>query len=53
MSAATAQPRKKSKESQLLTEIERQEAVLAELPDDYQFPLFDGRQGIESQQKSD
>src|SRR5437667_1834708 len=36
----------------LLTEIERQEAVLAELPEDYEFPLFDGRQAIESQRKS-
>lgn len=47
MSAATAQPRKKSKEPHLLTEIERQEAVLAELPGDYEFPLFDGRQAID------
>src|ERR1700738_5174956 len=39
-------------DSQLLTEIERQEAVLAELPEDYEFPLFDGRQAIESQRKS-
>jgi hypothetical protein len=36
----------------LLTEIERQEAVLAELSEDYEFPLFDGRQAIESQRKS-
>src|SRR5437588_1550001 len=39
-------------DTKLLTEIERQEAVLAELPDDYEFPLFDGRQAIESQRKS-
>ena len=52
MSAATAQPRKKSKEPHLLSEIERQQAVLAELPSDYEFPLFDGRQAIESQRKS-
>ena len=36
----------------LLTEVQRQEAVLAELPEDYEFPLFDGRQAIESQRKS-
>ena len=36
----------------LLTEVERQEAVLADLPDEYEFPLFDGRQAIESQRKS-
>jgi hypothetical protein len=50
MSTATAKPT--AKERQLLTEVERQEAVLAELPEDYQFPLFDGRQAIESQRKS-
>lgn len=36
----------------LLTEVQRQEAVLAELPGDYEFPLFDGRQAVESQRKS-
>ncbi len=50
-SAATAQPRKKSSVQQLLTEIERQEAVFAELPDNCELPLFDGRQAIESQRK--
>ena len=39
-------------ESRLLTEIERQQATLDELPEDYEFPLFDGRQAIESQRKS-
>jgi len=52
MCATTAEPRKKIRDAQLLTEIERQKSVLAELPDDYQFPLFDGRQAIESQRKS-
>jgi len=49
---ATAEPKKKAKAPQLLTEIERQQAVLDELPPDYQFPLFDGRQAIESQRQS-
>ena len=39
-------------DTKLLTEIERQEAVLAELPEDYEFPLFDGRHAVESQRKS-
>src|SRR5713101_6069010 len=39
-------------ENRILTELQRQEAALAELPKDYQFPLFDGRQAIESQRKS-
>jgi hypothetical protein len=39
-------------DEQLLTEVERQAGVLAELPKDYEFPLFDGRQAIESQRKS-
>jgi hypothetical protein len=50
MATATAEPKKK--DQQLLTEIERQQAVLSELPNDYQFPLFDGRQAVESQRKS-
>ncbi|MCI0462644.1 MAG: ATP-binding protein [Gemmataceae bacterium] len=41
-----------SMDPKLLTETERQEVVLSELPEDYQFPLFDGRQAIESQRKS-
>lgn len=36
----------------LLSELERQEQYLAELPQDYSFPLFCGRQAIESQRKS-
>jgi hypothetical protein len=39
-------------DQKLLTEIERQEAVLSELPEGYEFPLFDGKQAIESQRKS-
>jgi len=50
MSPATLEP--EAMDTKLLTEIERQEAVLAELPEDYEFPLFDGRQAIESQRKS-
>src|SRR5207248_7964986 len=50
MSSATLES--ETMDPKLLTEIERQEAVLAELPEDYQFPLFDGRQAIESQRKS-
>src|SRR5215472_2158363 len=50
MSSATLEP--KAMDPKLLTEVERQEAVLADLPEDYQFPLFDGRQAIESQRKS-
>src|ERR1700730_15547885 len=36
----------------LLTEVERQETAHAKLPEDYEFPRFDGRQAIESQRKS-
>lgn len=36
----------------LLTEVERQDRYLAELPKNYNFPLFDGRLAIESQRKS-
>src|SRR5881227_3898982 len=50
MSVETLEP--EAMGTTLLTEIERQEAVLAELPEDYEFPLFDGRQAIESQRKS-
>src|SRR5437868_2393648 len=50
MSVETLEP--EAMDQKLLTEIERQEAVLAELPEDYEFPLFDGRQAIESQRKS-
>ena len=50
MTSATLGP--EAMDPKLVTEIERQEAVLAELPEDYEFPLFDGRQAIESQRKS-
>lgn len=50
MTSATLEP--EAMDTKLLTEIERQEAVLAELPEGYEFPLFDGRQAIESQRKS-
>lgn len=50
MSSATLEP--EAMDPKLLTEVERQEAVLADLPEDYEFPLFDGRQAIESQRKS-
>lgn len=36
----------------LLTELQRQDAVLAELDDKYEFPLFNGRRAVESQRKS-
>jgi hypothetical protein len=50
MSVETLEP--EAMDQKLLTEVERQEAVLSELPEDYEFPLFDGRQAIESQRKS-
>src|SRR5882672_8783726 len=50
MNVETLEP--EAMDQKLLTEVERQEAVLAELPEDYEFPLFDGRQAIESQRKS-
>jgi hypothetical protein len=50
MSVETLEP--EAMDPKLLTEVERQEAVLADLPEDYEFPLFDGRQAIESQRKS-
>jgi len=36
----------------LLTEHQRQEQYVSELPTDYQFPLFSGRQAVESQRRS-
>ena len=36
----------------LLTEVERQESYLAELPKDFNFPLFSGKQAVESQRRS-
>ncbi len=37
---------------QLLTEIERQQKYLDELPDDFTFPLFNVRHAVESQRRS-
>src|SRR5712692_10245743 len=50
MSVETLEP--PAMDPKLLTEVERQDTVLSELPEDYEFPLFDGRQAIESQRKS-
>ncbi len=36
----------------LLTEIERQQKYLARLPDDFEFPLFNAAQALESQRRS-
>jgi hypothetical protein len=36
----------------LLTEIQRQEKYLAELPEDFSFPLFNVRYAVESQRRS-
>ena len=36
----------------LLTEIERQEKYLSKLPDDFEFPLFNAAQALESQRRS-
>ncbi len=38
--------------SESLTELERQDLYLSELPSDFEFPLFSGRQAIESQRRS-
>ena len=35
----------------LMTEIERQQHYLRQLPPDYEFPLFSGRQAVESQRR--
>src|SRR3954468_580380 len=50
MTATTLEPEPMA--AKPLTEIERQQAALDELPEGYEFPLFDGRQAIESQRKS-
>src|SRR3954452_9109230 len=49
---ATAILEDEAMDQKLLTEVQRQEAVLADLPESYEFPLFDGRQAVESQRKS-
>ena len=36
----------------LLSELERQEKYLAQLPENYEFPLFNARQAVESQRRS-
>jgi hypothetical protein len=36
----------------LLTEIERQKKYLDRLPDDFEFPLFNAKQALESQRRS-
>ncbi len=36
----------------LLPELERQRYYLAELPEDYEFPVFNGKQAVESQRRS-
>lgn len=36
----------------LLTEIERQEKYLGQLPDNFEFPLFNSKQALESQRKN-
>lgn len=36
----------------MLTELQRQDEYIRELPQDFQFPLFSGRQAVESQRKS-
>ena len=46
MSAATSEL--ETMDPRLLTELQKQDAVLAELPEDYEFPLFNGRQAVES-----
>ena len=50
MSSATLEV--EAMDPKILTELQRQEAALADLPEGYEFPLFDGRRAIESQRKS-
>jgi hypothetical protein len=38
--------------SALLSEVERQDQYLSELPKDYNYPLFSGKQAVESQRRS-
>jgi hypothetical protein len=37
---------------QMLTELQRQDEYIRELPENFEFPLFSGRQAVESQRKS-
>ena len=50
MSSATMEV--EAMDPKILTELQRQGAALADLPEGYEFPLFDGRRAIESQRKS-
>ncbi|MEC9398609.1 MAG: ATP-binding protein, partial [Myxococcota bacterium] len=43
---------KKTMPEHLLTELQRQDVYLGELPDGYEFPVFSGKQAVESQRKS-
>src|SRR5687767_7837543 len=36
----------------MLTELQRQDDYIRELPENFEFPLFSGRQAVESQRKS-
>ena len=36
----------------MLTELQRQDEYISELPENFEFPLFSGRQAVESQRKS-
>jgi hypothetical protein len=36
----------------MLTELQRQDQYIRELPENFEFPLFSGRQAVESQRKS-
>lgn len=47
-----AQPATTELGTSLLTEIERQRHYLAQLPENYEWPLFSGRQAVESQRRS-
>ena len=49
MPAATSEL--ETTDPRLLTELRKEDALLAELPEDYEFPLFNGRQAVESRRK--
>jgi hypothetical protein len=48
MKSAAAQPIP----DRILTELQRQDEYIRELPENFEFPLFSGRQAVESQRKS-
>lgn len=52
MTKETKMDSKKKTPDALLTELERQEKYLSDLPPDFQFPLFNTRYAIESQRQS-